>query len=134
MSIDTVTLRGRTAAEARMVDACTITRPGGEDTFNPNTGAYTTPAGSTVYTGACEVQVSDGLNAQTTEAGGQVVTDQRVTVKVPVSVEGVTVDDVVTITASAHDPNLVDKTYRVLGGFAKTFATSRRLQVEEVTL
>lgn len=133
MSATSVTTRGRTAAEARMVDACTITRSGGEETLNPTTGVYTTPAPTTIYSGACEVQVSDGLNAQETEAGGQVVTQRRVTVKVPMSVTGVQVDDVVTITASALDADLVDEVFRVVGEFAKSFATARRLQVEENT-
>lgn len=125
----------RTEAEGRMVDACTITRAGaGDTTFDPNTGLYTNAADSSIYTGKCEVQVSDGLSAQTTAAGGQVVTDLRVTVKVPMSVENIAVDDVVTITASLLDPDLVGKKYRVIGTFAKSFATARRLQVEEVSL
>ena len=123
----------RSEAEKRMVDACTITRPGGEDTFDPNTGTYTSPAGSTIYTGACEVQISDGLNARETEAGGTEVTVSRVTVKIPVTVEGVREGDVVTVTSSLLDPDLVDQKFRVLAGFAKTFATCRRLQVEQVT-
>lgn len=116
-----------------MLDACTITRGGGDPTFDPNTGNYSTPASSTIYSGACEVQISDGLNAQTTEAGGQVVTERRVTLKVPMSVENVQVDDIATITASALDPDLVGQTFRVAATFAKSFATSRRLQVEETT-
>lgn len=114
-----------------MLDACTITRGGGDPVFDPNTGTYTTPAPSTIYTGVCEVQISDGLNAQQTEAGGQVVTERRVTLKVPMSVTGVEVDDIATITASLLDPDLVDQTFRVMGTFAKSFATARRLQVEE---
>lgn len=113
-----------------MVDACTITRSGGDPVFDPNTGTYTTPAGSTIYTGACEVQISDGLNAQTFEAGGQVITERRVTLKVPMSVEDVRVDDIATITASMLDPDLVGQTFRVMGTFAKSFSTARRLQVE----
>ena len=125
----------RAEAEGRMVDACTITRAGsGDTTFDPNTGTYTDAADTTIYTGRCEVQVSDGLNAQTSDVGGHLVTDMRVTVKVPMSVDGVWVGDVVTITASELDPDLVGKTYRVLGTFAKSFATARRLQVEEVSL
>ena len=130
MTLQSVTAEGRIAAEARMVDACTITRGGGAPTFNPNTGTYTNTAGTTIYVGPCEVQISDGLNAQTSEAGGQVVTDRRVTVKVPMSVEGVRVDDVVTITASELDPDLVGQSFRVMTGFAKSFATARRLQVQ----
>ena len=113
-----------------MVDECTITRGGGDPTFDPNTGTYTNTVGTTIYVGPCEVQISDGLNAQTSEAGGQVVTDRRVTVKVPMSVEGVRVDDVVTITASELDPDLVGQSFRVMTGFAKSFSTARRLQVQ----
>jgi len=133
VTIETVTAEGRIAAEMRMLDACTITRSGGADTFNPTTGVYTTPAGSAVYTGKCEVQVSDGLNARDTEVGGQEITLTRLTVKVPMSVEDVQVDDVVTITASLLDPDLVGQTFRVIEGFAKSFATARRLQVERTT-
>lgn len=123
----------RTEAEKRMVDACTITRGGGEDSFDPLTGEYTTPAGSTVYTGACEVQISDGLNARESEAGGTEITVSRVTVKVPISVEGVREGDMVTITASLLDADLVGQQFQVVAGFAKTFATCRRLQVERTT-
>lgn len=123
----------RTEAEKRMVDACTITRSGGEDTFDPNTGDYTAPAGSSVYAGKCEVQVTDGLNAREAEVGGTEITATRVTVKVPISVEGVREGDVVTVTASLLDPDLVGQQFQVLAGFAKTFATCRRLQVERVT-
>lgn len=123
----------RAEAEGRMVDACTITRGGGDPVFDPDTGEYTTPAGSTIYTGPCEVQISDGLNAREADAGGTEITLSRLTVKVPISVEGVQVDDVVTITASELDPDLVGQTYRVIAGFAKSFATARRLQVERVT-
>jgi hypothetical protein len=54
-------------------------------------------------------------------------------VKIPISVEGVRAGDVVTITASLLDPDLVDQEFQVIDGFAKSFATSRRLQVERVT-
>lgn len=120
----------RAEAEARMVDACTITRGGGAPVFDPDTGTYTDPAASTIYTGACEVQISDGLTARQTEAGGAELTVTRVTVKVPMSAEGVQVGDVVTITASVHDPDLVGQEFTVVAGFAKTFGTARRLQVE----
>lgn len=123
----------RAEAEGRMVDACTITRGGGADTFNPTTGVYTTPAGTTIYTGKCEVQISDGLNARETDAGGTEVTLSRLTVKIPISAEGVQVDDIITITSSLLDPDLVGQSYRVMAGFAKSFATCRRLQVERIT-
>ncbi len=120
-------------AEGRMVDTCTLAHPGGEETFDPDTGTYTTPAATTYYSGPCEVQISDGLTARETEAGGTELTLSRLTLKVPVSVEGIEVNDIATITASELDPALVDQEYRVLSGFAKTFATARRLQVEAVS-
>lgn len=121
----------RVEAERRMVDACTITRGGGDDTFEA--GTYTPAAGSTIYTGPCEVQIGDGLNAREAEAGGTEITVSRVTVKVPVAVEGVREGDLVTITSSLLDPDLVDQEFKVVAGHAKTFATARRLQVERVT-
>ena len=130
MTAATVTERGRVAALARMLDACVVTRSTGEPVFDPDTGTYTTPAPTTIYTGPCEVQVSDGLSAQTSEAGGQVITAQRLILKVPMSVEDVQVDDVATITASLLDPDLVGQTFRVMGTFAKSFSTARRVQVE----
>lgn len=123
----------RAEAEGRMVDACTITRGGGEETLDPDTGVYTTPAGSTVYTGKCEIQVTDSLNAQDADAGGEIATVLRLTLKVPVSVTGVRKDDVATVTASLLDPDLVGRAFRITSGHSKTFATARRLQVEEVT-
>lgn len=135
MSIETATADGRAAAESRMVDACTIAHPGGEPVFDPSSGTYTDPASTTIYSGKCEVQVSDGLNARETEAGGTELTVSRVTVKVPVSATGVRVGDVVTITA-VHpdgDADLVGQEFSVKGPHGKTFATARRLQVERVT-
>lgn len=123
----------RVEAEGRMVDACTIAHPGGEPTFDPDTGTYTDGAPTVFYTGKCEVQISDGLNARDTEAGGTELTLTRVTVKVPIIVEGVERGDLVTITASELDPDLVGQEFTVLAGFSKTFATARRLQVERVS-
>lgn len=122
----------RAEAEGRMVDACIITRGGGAPTFDPNTGNYMTPAGSTIYSGSCEVQISDGLNAREAQAGGTELSLSRLTLKVPVSAVGIRVDDVAVITTATHDPDLEDRTYRVIGEHSKTFATARRLQVEEV--
>jgi hypothetical protein len=124
----------RAEAEAMMVDACTITHAGTDDTtFDPDTGTYTNDADSTVYTGPCQVQVSDGLTAQQTEAGGAELTVTRVMVKIPVTATGVQVGDLVTITTATNDADLEGQVFTVVGLHAKTFATSRRLQVERTT-
>ena len=130
MTAATALARGRRAAEALMVDACTITRPGGEPVWDEASMSYTTPDGSAVYDGPCRVQLSAAM-ANTPEAGDRVLVAQRSTVSVPMGVTGVAVDDVVTVTASVHDPDLVGNRYRVRSLFAKTHATARRLEVEE---
>lgn len=121
-------------AEGRMIDACTITRGGGEETMDPETGEYTTPAGSTIYVGKCEVQVSDSLSARDADAGGEVATILRLTLKVPVSVTGIRKNDVAVITGSMLDPDLVGRKFRVTAGHSKSLATARRMQVEELSL
>lgn len=124
----------RAEAEARMVDACTISHAGTDDTtFDPNTGTYIDAADSTVYSGPCEIQVSDGLNAQQSDTGATLVTDTRVTLKIPVSVTGVEIGDLATITTATNDPDLLGQTFTVIGLHAKTYATARRLQVERTS-
>jgi hypothetical protein len=123
--------RGRAAAEALMVDACTITRVTGETT-NEDTGVVT-PTTSTVYTGQCRIQQSQlGADSTPADPGEAYVRLVAFEVQLPMSVEGVRVQDVVTVTASAHDPDLVGRAFNVLGLAHKTHATARRLQVQEV--
>lgn len=127
----TALARGRRAAENLMVDECTVTRPGsGDPVWNETSMGYDPPPPTTVYAGRCRVQLSAAM-ANTPEAGERVLVVQRATVSVPVDVTGIAVGDTVTITAAAHDPDLVGSTYRVRSLFAKTHATARRLEVEE---
>lgn len=123
--------RGRAAAESLMVDACTITRTTGETT-NEDTGAAT-PTTSTVYTGKCRVQQSqlgaDSVPADPAEVEVRLVAFE---VQVPMSVTGVRIHDVVTVTASALDPDLVGRRFSILGLAHKTHMTARRMQVQEV--
>lgn len=130
MSVESITRRGRTAADARMVDACTLAHPGGDPTFDD--GTYTPDPATTYYTGPCEVQL-EGSIAQESEAGGAEVTFERLIVKVPISVEDAAINDVVTITDSLLDPDLVGQVFTVTSTHAKSFATARRLQVERTS-
>jgi hypothetical protein len=131
MSATSVTLRGRAAALALMVDTCTITRTTGTST-NLQTGAVT-PTTSTIYSGVCRVQrLPSGGVARPATVGEAQVYQQPLYVQVPTSVAGVLVDDVVTVTASALDPDLVGRTFWVKELGAKTHATAHRLGVEEV--
>lgn len=132
MAADALT-EGRATAEALMVDACTISRgPFSPGTFDPVTGVWTDPASTVIYAGVCQVQVSDGLTAREVEVAQTEITAMRLTVKVPIAAVGVLVDDEVTVTAAVHDPDLVAKSFRVVATHTKSFATARRLQVEEI--
>lgn len=124
----------RSEAEGRMVDACTVSRgPYGPGTFDPDTGTYTEAIAALIYTGRCEVQVDGRLVGREIDAGETELTSMRLTVKLPVDTSaGVQINDQITITSSAHDPGLVGKLFRVTALHNKTFATARRLQVEEV--
>lgn len=131
MSAETLTQQGRTLAVALMVDACTVTRSGGDRIFNQTTGGYTTLAGTTVYSGPCQVQIPAQADASLDAMEGGGATTQQLEVKVPVDATVYRVQDLVTVTAAAHDPTLVGRRYRVTGLHAKSFSTARRLQVEE---
>ncbi len=132
MSATSVTLRGRVAALALMQDQCTITRVTGQTT-NLQTGVVTNTT-STIYTGVCRVQrlPSGGLSRPATVGEAQLY-QQPLYVQVPTTVAGVLLGDVVTITASVLDADLVGRSFWVKELPAKTHTTAHRFGVEEVT-
>lgn len=114
-----------------MVDECTITRAGvGAPVFDPATGTYTDPAPTTQYQGKCRVKPRD-LVDRVVQAGDQPTSIWPYLVSIPFGAADVTVDDVITITASA-DPTLVDRELRVRSATRGTNITARRLGCEEV--
>ena len=128
MTAASATLQGRAAAEALMVDACTITRRTGLGAINETTGQYT-PTSSTIYTGACRVKPRDNAD-RVAQYGQEVVSFWPYVVSVPISVSTVDLDDVVTITASALDSSLVGLSLRVREVLSGTHLTARRLSCE----
>ena len=132
MSRASVLARGRSAALAGMIDACTITRVTGHTT-DPDTGVQT-PTTAEVYSGVCRVQ-SPGVtaSARTADAGEAYVLLLRMELQLPNSATGIAVGDVATITASANDADLVGRVFRVRELAHKSEATARRIGVEEVT-
>lgn len=113
-----------------MVDACTIARIGTRVT-DTTTGAVTTPR-TTLYTGQCRVQ-QQKADAQREDAGEDHLLLLRIEVQLPMSVTGLKVGDEITITASAHDADLVGRVFRVHDLAHKTHATTRRVQCLEKT-
>jgi hypothetical protein len=123
-------LAGRREAEALMIDACTVTRPG-ESITDPETGEVT-PSSTPVYSGPCKVQQTISQASNPT-AGSHAFTVQDSRVDFPVSAGPLAVDDVVTITSSVLDPQLVGSVFRVVELFHKSMATAQRTRVEQVT-
>jgi hypothetical protein len=130
MSAASVLARGRAAAEALMVDACTIRRITSSST-NETTGEVT-PTYSTIYAGKCRVQ-QQAATASGQDAGEAYVLMLALTLQVPMSVTGVRTEDEVTITASVHDPDLVNRVFLVKDLAHKTHATARRIGCTERT-
>jgi hypothetical protein len=131
MSASLTALRGQTAAIALMTDACTITRT--SQVTNLQTGVVTNTT-TTIYTGRCKFQqlVTGGL-ARPVSVGEAEVWQLPLHVHVPMTVTGVRVGDIVTASASVLDPDLVGRTFWVRELFHKSYATARRLGLEEVT-
>lgn len=130
MSATTTTLRGRAAAEALMVDACTIKRATGTST-NDTTGVVT-PTYSTIYSGKCRIQQTVPVS-KPHEVGQAAVWLQRSVLQIPMAAAPALSDDLVTVTSSVLDPNLAGTTYRIRDLGAKTHMTARRYQIEQVT-
>jgi hypothetical protein len=129
MSAESVTLAGRTAAEALMVDTCVISRSSGSGTFNETTGAYS-GSSTEVYAGKCRVKPRDNAD-RVVQYGQEAVSFWPFIVSVPMSVTTVALDDVVTITDSALDPALFGLSLRVREVLSGTHLTARRLSCEE---
>lgn len=132
MSRVTVLAAGRKAAEAGMVDTCTVRRVTGEaiDDFSGTiTKTYLSPD---PYAGKCRVKQVQAL-PETHEAGEDYVTLSRLQLQLPVAAVGVQVGDEVHMTSSLNDPELAGKVLRIRGTAEGTEITARRFEVTEVT-
>lgn len=131
MTAASATLAGRVAAERNMLDTCTASAAG---VFDPESGVPT--PGPALYTGRCKVQTFLPQE-QNPEVAGATVTVQRYFVHFPVAR---TVADyepaaghIVEITASAHDPHLVGRSFRIVAPHFETNGTAYRVGVEELS-
>lgn len=129
---DALLLRGRAAAEAGMVDACTIRRVTAWTTDDFSGDRVPTYLNPNPYAGKCRIQ--QALVQSTREdAGENDVLILRLELQLPVvGSEGLAVGDQVTIT-TARDADLIGRTLLVRDLSHKTDATARRLQLIERT-
>lgn len=130
MSRATVLARARHAAEAGMVDACTIRRPAGETTDDYGN---TTPAYTSVYTGRCRIQQRATL-AEEENVGQARQLMVRAEIQLPMTVTGLEPEDEVTITASVSDPDLPGRVFVVRDLAHGTDKSARRVGVVERTV
>lgn len=121
--------RGRRAAEALMVDQCTIRRRTGETTDDDGN---VVPAYADLYAGKCRVQ-QPNAQAQPADVGEDYLLLLRLEVQVPMSVVGLEVGDEITVTTSVHDPDLSGRVFVVRDLAHGSHKTARRVGVTERT-
>lgn len=126
-----VVSRGRRAIESLMVDACTVVRITSQATNDLTAAVADTTAA--LYAGKCRIQLQAKAHARAEDVGEDYVRLLRIEVQLPMTVTGLRTQDVITITSSALDPDLVGRKFRVRDLMHKTHATARRVLAEEVT-
>lgn len=133
MTANSVLALARVAALALMQDACTITRRTTQTT-DPETGVITQNY-STLYTGQCKVQRRGprGQSNRPHDFGGDFEFVSYTEVAIPVSSTTYKPDDIVTVTASVNDADLVGRVFHLRGFEHKSFPSARRLMCLEVT-
>jgi hypothetical protein len=131
MSAASITARGQARAQALLMnDACTIRRRTGDGPAAAD--GSVSPTYTTLYTGQCRVQQVT-TEPTAADAGEDRQLLIRLTVQLPISVTGLEAADEITITAAAHDADLVGRTFLINGLHHKSNATSRRVGVIERT-
>lgn len=124
--------QARRKAESRMTDDCRIvTRT--VQPLNETTGVRPPPLETVTYEGVCVLKGVNTAARQVDAAGQQLVLDEA-SIGLPVDTSGaVATNQVIVMTGSLHDPDIVGIELRV-GGPAErqSFVTARRFRVEEV--
>lgn len=117
-----------------MVDACEVlTSESARGTWDSASASYAFPAPVYTYQGPCRVKFNPRFPQQG-DAAGQTVAKQYVVLNLPVDGSGgVTAGNVAVITSCPGDPSLVGRRFAVTGEFHQTYATARRVPVEEIT-
>jgi hypothetical protein len=123
-------LRGRRAAEEKMVDSCTIRRPGTLIT-DRSTGKVTKTS-TVIYSGKCEVQ-SKNTSTANPESGEHSFTIVSRQVKIPANAADIHDGDVVTLDTSLLNAFVAGKEYVVDGFTPDSYDTAARLPVKEIT-
>lgn len=128
----TVLAAGRAFAAIGFTDTCTIVRHTGQPQTDPISGIVTF-TNQTLYNGACRIQQSPAPWAGPATVGEAGVGLSSLELQLPVvGTEGITKDDIVTVTACVNDTDLVGKKFTVQGAHHASTKTTRRLPLMEV--
>ena len=120
---------GRALAESLMVDSCEIGTVG--RVWDEATASYTETF-EAVYSGPCKLK-QENVQANNGTQQGRMVVAQSLVLSLPVATSGGVLKDMtVRMTACVNDAAVVGRRYRVVAFPASSFATARRLTVEEV--
>ena len=123
-----------TLNESYMLDTCTIQRDPQEesdDTWDDNVGEYVPPAGDLdeIYNGVCMVYPNTAFTER--QRGDVPENVTQYWLEIPKTADPVKPDDIVTVTASLHDPRLVNKVFILDTEETDTYATSRRIRMHD---
>lgn len=115
-----------------MVDAGVMRRPTGRTTLDPVTDQET-EVFVDLFTSKAKIQTRN-LVSTVADAGGRSAVTVRMELHLPVDAPAVRTGDVWehTTVGPLSDPQLVGRRLRVIGPVGKTWATARKLEVEEV--
>lgn len=127
--------RAQSRVESLMVDVCKITRdPQQEfdDVLDVDTGELGQPDSDQlfVYRGVCIVKPNKGYRQ--TDVGGETTAERYHDLLVPLSAPEVRIGDLVEITVSQRDPQLLGDKFVVTDTIATSFAIVRRIEMERV--
>ncbi len=117
---------GRTMAESRMSDACTVTRDG-PPVWNEDTGENEASV-VVVYSGKCRVK-SPSTAGRDVDAGSRLVVVSQTEVHLPLSAVGVLPGDDVVITSCPSRPDQVGRKFTIDAPFDGSQTTALRFRV-----
>lgn len=122
---------GRLAAQQLMTDECTISRPDPDGTFDPATGLTSYTPTDLYMAQKCRLR-APSLADRETFSGEHEFTLQDAVLSLPIEAVGLKTNDLVTVTASALDPDLIGRQYTLIAVHRGSQITARRCVVREV--
>ena len=119
----------RTHWTDRLVDACTIARLTARGAINSTTLVYDSPTNPQQYTGACLIRARP-IAPIPTEFGQQSETRVEYDVYLPHTATGILPDDLITVTASVTDAEMMGKVLKVVSVSVDSYRVKTHIKAE----